>query len=215
MRLRRALLATAGFCFLLAGLAWAQNTVVLLNTQYNAESTGNVLTAPAKIWLAAGYCQNATAVTSWGLPTSNPAVAACDTGTNTQKGTLDFADGANSLSAQTVFHLPTDFTSTVDARIYWYSATTSGNVVWQVATICVADAETADPAFNTASTVTDAAKGSASQYNTAAITGVTITGCAAGEVLYLKLFRDPAHASDTMAGTARLVGLELTYRRAM
>ena len=82
-----------------------------------------------------------------------------------------------------------------------------------VATICVADAETDDPAFNTASTVTDAAKGTTNQTNDATVTGITTTGCAAGELLHLKVFRDSAHASDTLAATARLIGVELTMRR--
>jgi hypothetical protein len=103
----------------------------------------------------------------------------------------------------------------VDLAFKWFTAATSGDVVWQAATICVADAETSDPAFNTASTVTDTAKGTTLQDNDAVITGLTITGCAAGEVLYLKVSRDPAHGSDTLAATAKLRGVELTFRRAM
>lgn len=195
-------------------IAYAQNTIRLLNTQYNAESTGNVLTVPIVQYLPAAICQNATAITDWSTPASNPAVAACITGTNTQRGVLDFADGSN-LSVQSALFLPSDWTSTVDVRLYWHTTATSGNVVWQVSSICVADAETADPAFNTASTVTDAAKGTTVQFNTASITGLTVTGCAAGEVLFLKVQRDSGHASDTLAATARLVGVELTYRRAI
>jgi hypothetical protein len=136
------------------------------------------------------------------------------TGTNTQKGVLDFADGVNSLSAQTLTFLPADWTGAIDVRLFWFTAAIAGDVVWQVATVCVADAETGDTAFNTASTVTDTAKGTTLQFNEASITGVTATGCAAGEVLHLKVFRDPAHASDTLADTARLVGVEVTSRRA-
>jgi hypothetical protein len=92
---------------------------------------------------------------------------------------------------------------------------TSGDVVWQLAIICVADAETDDPAFNTASTVTDTAKGTTNQTNDAAITTVTVTGCAAGELMHIKILRDSAHASDTLAATARLIGVELVIREAM
>ena len=77
------------------------------------------------------------------------------------------------------------------------------------------DAETDDPAFNTASTVTDTAKGTTNQTNDAAITTVTVTGCAAGELMHLKILRDAAHASDTLAATARLIGVELVIREAM
>jgi hypothetical protein len=141
-------------------------------------------------------------------------VAACVTGTNTQKGVLDFADSSN-LSAQLTYALPTTWTGTVDARIKWLTSATSGSVVWQLSTICVADAETDDPSFNTASTVTDAAKGTTLQTNDASITGVTATGCAAGELLHLKIQRDSAHASDTLAATARLIGVELVIRETM
>ena len=166
-----------------------------------------------RIDLPAAICQNATAITGWSTPTTNPAVAACVTGTNTQRGVLDFADGANTLSAQTQLLLPADWLAGVDVRLVWFTTATAGNVVWQVATICVADAETGDPAFNTASTVTDAAKGTTLQHNDAAITGLTMTGCAAGETLFLRVFRDPANASDTLAATARLVAVELAIRK--
>lgn len=199
----------------IATVAAAQNTVVLLNTQFNAESTGNVLTIVEKRWIPAAICNNATAAShGWSFPTSNPGVPACQTGSNTQYGTMDFAD-ASDLSAQLHLKLPTDWSSTVDAKVVWFTSATTGSVVWQLATVCVADAETSDPAFNTASTVTDAAKGTTLQLNDASITTLTVTGCAAGELLYLKVQRDSGHASDDLAATARLIGLEMTYRRAI
>lgn len=175
---------------------------------------GSGLTIPRRIWLPAAGCNNATAGSVWDLPTTSPAVATCVTGTNTQKGVLEFADAAN-LSAQITHKLPSTWTGTVDANIKWATTATTGSVVWQMQTSCVADAETDDPAFNTASTVTDAAKGTTLQTNDAAITGVTVTGCAAGELLHLKILRDSAHASDTMAATARLIGVELVIREAL
>lgn len=191
-------------------------TDTLTNKTLNVESTGNVVTVTRPLLFPVALCQNATAVGLWSTPTSNAAAFACNTGTNTQKGVLEFADdGATTLSAQASTWLPADFTGTVDARIRWYTAATSGNVVWSLATICVADAETSDPAFNTASTVTDAAKGTTLQDNDAAITGLTTTGCAAGELLYLKLSRDPAAGGDTLSATAVVRFVELMVRRAM
>jgi hypothetical protein len=202
---------------LLAAGLYAQNTVLLTNTQYNAEGTGNVLTLTDKAWFPAATLESAPAasVSSFNLPTTAAhAVPTTKVGSNVVYATLDYADSA-SLSAQLAWLTPADWTSTVDARLIWFTTATSGNVVWQVSTICVADAETSDPALNTASTVTDAAKGTTLQFNEASITGVTITGCAAGEVMFIKVLRDSAHASDTLAATARLVGVELTYRRAI
>lgn len=188
-------------------------TDTLTNKTYDAAATGNSFTSTSKINLITGACQNTTASLMWDTPTSNPAVAACVTGTNTQKGVADFADGANSLSMQTGFLLPSDWVAGIDVKFLWFSATTTGDVVWQIATICVADAETDDPAFNAASTVTDTTKGTTNQLNTATITGITTTGCAAGEFMHVKVFRDPTNGADTMAGTARLMDVEITATR--
>ena len=126
----------------------------------------------------------------------------------------DFLDSATN-AMQMAYLLPGDFTGNIDITFFWFSSVTTNSVVWQVQTICVADAETDDPSFNTASTVTDGAKGTANQMNTASITSLTITGCAAGEMLHVRILRDPANASDTLGATARLYGVELTMRRQM
>jgi len=155
-------------------------------------------------------CQNATASLGFSTPVSNPATAACVTGTNTQFGVAQFTN-ANALSMQDHFRLPAVFNS-LTAQIKWRTSATSGDVVWQIQTICVADAETSDPAFNTASEVTDTAKGTTLQQNDASISSVTVTGCAAGEELYFKVLRDQAHASDTLAATADLISLAFLVR---
>lgn len=193
----------------------ADSTTTLTNKTLSAEGTGNVLTVPFKIWLEAASCQGSSPFLNWDVLTATSPTANCITGTNTQKGVADFADGATVYAMQRSIALPDDWTGAIDAKIKWLSATTTGSVVWQIATICTADAETDDPAFNTASTVTDAAKGTTLQLNDATITGITATGCAAGELLHLKVLRDPAHASDDHAATARLIGVEVTLRRAM
>jgi hypothetical protein len=185
------------------------------NMTIDAEGTGNVVTMPFTLFLPAAGGTAAAPASVWDLPAANPAVAVVTAGTNTLQGTLDFADGADTLSAQTNWMIPSDWVGTVDARIKWFTSATTGDVVWQLATICVADAETNDPAFNTASTVTDTAKGTTNQLNDAAITTLTVTGCAAGELMHLKVSRDPTTGADTLAATARLVGIELKYRRTM
>lgn len=193
----------------------ASSTTTFTNKTLDAEGTGNIITVPFTVYLPAAGGTAAAPASVWNLPATNPAVAVVTAGTNTIQGTLDFADGANTLNAKTDFMLPADWTGTIDARIKWFTAAISGNVVWQLSTICVADGETNDPAFNTASTVVDAAKGTTLQTNDAAITTVTVTGCAAGELMHIRIARDPAHASDTLADTARLIGIELKLRRAL
>lgn len=194
----------------------ASSADTLTNKTLDVEGTGNVITTVSVVDFPAAGCSNTTAVSFWDLPTSTPAVATCVSGTNTQKAYLDFADTTGGFSAQTGFRLPADFTGTMDAKITWLTTATTGNVKWSLSTICVAtDAtETDDPAFNTASTVTTAAAGVASRLQTSAITSVTITGCAAGEWMHVKIFRDGNDAADTIAATARLVSVQLILRRA-
>ncbi len=192
-------------------------TDTLTNKSLDAEGTGNVLTIPFTIWLPASGCNNATAASFWDLPTSTPAVATCITGTNTQKGVLAYADTTGGFSAQTEYLLPTDFTGAIDARIIWNTSATSGNAKWSLSTVCtdVAASATDDAAFNTASTVTTAAPGTTLRLQTSTITGLTATGCSAGNFLHLKLFRDGNDGSDTISATANVIGVELKIRRAM
>jgi len=189
-------------------------TDILTGKTIDVEGTGNVITTVSKVWIPAATCVTATATLNWD---DDPAVAepaaACVAGTNITKGLADFSDAATN-AMQMPLMLPADFTGNIDVLIKWLSTAITGNVKWQVATICVADAETDDPAFTAASTVTDTTKGTASQLNDAAITALTITGCAAGELMHLRVLRDPADAADTLGATARLYGVELTMRRA-
>jgi hypothetical protein len=195
----------------------ASGTATQTNKTIDAEGTGNTITIPVKVWLPGGGCNNATAAPFWDLPTSTPAVAACVTGTNIQKGVLQYPDTSGGFSAQNTILLPADFSGTIDARIIWRTSATSGNAKWSLSTICtdVAATVTDDPAFNTASTVTTAAPGTTLRIQTSSITGVTATGCAAGNLLHVKLFRDGNDAADTIAATAEVIGVELTIRRAM
>lgn len=192
-------------------------TDTMTNKTLDAEGTGNVVTIPEKVWLPGAGCNNATASSFWDLPTSTPAVATCVTGTNTQKGVLAYADTSGGFSAQNELLLPADFSGTIDANIIWSTSATTGNAKWSLSTICTAvgATETDDAAFNTASTVTTAAPGTANRLQTSAITTLTITGCAAGEFMHLKMFRDGNDGSDTIAATANLIGVELTIRRTM
>lgn len=185
---------------------------------FNAEATGITLTAPSKIWLPFASCQNATAGLLWDSPTTNAAAAACITGTNTQKGVADF-DASTDESLQMTLRLPADFTGAIDSDLVWLAAATSGATGWCVQLICTADAETDDPAFpaqGAGNCVSDTAKGTTLQTNVAADTGVTATGCAAGELLHIAVSRDAngGAVTDDMTGDARGIGVELTLRRA-
>lgn len=196
------------------------STDTLTNKTLNAESTGNVVTIPVVAWLGAASCQGSTATLTMDSPASNAAAAACITGTNTQKAVADF-DATTAESLQFMAGLPGDWTGAIDVGVKWLAAATSGSVAWCAQVVCVADAETDDPAFPAVATgncVSDAAKGTTLQANDATISGVTATGCAAGELAHFRVSRDPAEVStrtDTMTGDARLLGVSVTLRRAM
>lgn len=173
--------------------------------------SGSILTFP-KFYPAAG-CGNTTPAAFYDLPTANIPVPVCSTGTNTQTGFLEFPDIDGDYSAQVTDKLPDDFTGQVDAFFRWRSAATSGDVIWKIQTACVADGETDDPSWNTASTVTDTAKGTTLQLNHASISNITITGCAAGETIHYRLVRNRTTSGDTIAGTVQLSGFEIILRR--
>lgn len=192
----------------------AGSTTTLTNKTLNAESTGNVLTLPFTVWWPAATCEIGAAYSAeWQSLTASTVGSFCEEA-NAAKGVLEFADSGT----VTIFHsfkLPTDWTSTIDVKLYWYTSATSGNVVWQVSTGCVGTGDAIDPTFNAAQTITDAAQGTTNKLNIATLSSLTTTGCAVDEEFYLKLSRDPAHASDTIGAAARFTGLELTYRRAI
>jgi hypothetical protein len=188
------------------------DTQTFTGKTYDVEATGNVFTSTHKIWMPGAGCQNATASLFWDTPVANAAVATCLTGTNVQKGVADFANSGVTAIQQTLV-LPADWVGAVDVRFKWLTTAITGNMVWNIATVCVADAETDDPAFNTASQVTDGAKGTTNQTNDASITNITMTGCAAGELLHIRVFRDKGNGADTLAAVASLIGVELTIRR--
>jgi hypothetical protein len=146
--------------------------------------------------------------------TNNPTYSACWSGTNVQGASLTYLDTEIDYAWQH-WLLPTDWTGALDARIEWRTTATTGNVVWQIQTACAATGGTMDPAWNTAQTVTTAAQGTANRRNITTFTGLTTTGCAAGNTFFFRLVRDPAHASDTIAASAEFIGLELKYRRTL
>jgi hypothetical protein len=113
-----------------------------------------------------------------------------------------------------VYELPTDWTGTIDARLLFFDSSTSGTVIWNIATACTAVGGTVtdDTAFNTAdafATITLSTPANAQWVTTK--TGLNTTGCSAGNTLQIKVSR----ATDTAANVARMKGLELTVRRTM
>ncbi len=173
------------------------------------------LTQPV-IWMA-GVNQAGTASVSCNLPGSGAATAGAAASSTPTVGVASFS-GSASNEMQCMFVTPSDWTtaSAMDITLYWRAAATSGNVNWQVSTLFVGDATVLATAFNTASTVADAAKGTTLQVNTATITGVTASGTTAigaNKLSFVKILRDGGVGADTMSGAAELIGFVITLRR--
>ena len=206
--------------------AYASDTVTLTAKTLDAEGTGNILSIPIKRWYPAAGCNNATAGSIWDLPTATPAVAVCVTGTNIQKGALQYADTTGGFSAQLTDALPVDWTTTggFDVNLYWTTPATTGNGKWTVQLICTAVAASAadDPAFPTTGngfvTITTAAPGTTLFVQTsAALANTPPTSCATAtkSLAHWRVFRDGNDAADTLANATNFIGMEVTYRRAM
>jgi hypothetical protein len=181
----------------------------------------NTLVVSAKdpiVWdMPVASCQNATAGLLWNSPTSNPAVAACVTGTNTQEGVADF-DASTDQSLQITARIPAQWNGgPMTFRVGWKAAATSGAAGLCVSTVCVADAETDDPAFPAQSTtncVSDTAKGTTLQMNEATIS-YTPSTCSPGERMHIQLSRDAngGVVTDDMTGNARVLDVEASIPR--
>jgi hypothetical protein len=166
---------------------------------------------PRNIFYKAAVCQAGTASLGFSHYSSSGPTASCTMSTSTVVGMASFVESSTG-TVQDHFKLPATWTGAISADIVWTSTATSGDAVWQIRTACVADAELANPTWNTANTVTDTTKATASQYNTASIASLTTTGCASDEEFFFELFREMNHASDTLASTANLISLRFTVR---
>jgi hypothetical protein len=154
----------------------------------------------------------------WPSTTNGAAAnAKVDFGTNDQDlYVLDFADGATKLLAQATIAMPSDWNGgTVTAVFYWTANSASTNpVLWGCQGISYGNFETIDAAWGAEQTVQDALNGTANQLAISPATAaITIAGAGASELVQFRVSRDPTSGSDTLAATARLLGVMITYTR--
>lgn len=190
---------------------------------YDAEGTNNTLTIPTKIQFNAGVCQNATASVGFSTPTTLGAAGGCHSvaaglGGGVAYGYAVFPTGGADTELHGQFELPSDWTGAVDVTLKWNSASTTANdVVWEIAFGCVGTGDTGagisfnDQAF-TAVTNLDT---TALRFNVATKTGITTTGCAAGETAFFVIHRDTDTAGDTLDQAVNLISAVFTVRRAL
>lgn len=192
------------------------STTTFTNKTLDAEATGNVVTLPFFVEIPFAACPDGTtAGLNWDADATGetaPTAACNDTGT-LRRPSADFAGGAvNSLVVTTT--LPDDWTGNVDFNLDYVitAASPTGNVEWDISTACRADGESWDGSFNLAQTITSAV-GAQNAIKRASQATLTMTGCAAGEHLTIKVSRDGTN--DTNNDTAKALTARIKYRRQM
>lgn len=101
---------------------------------------------------------------------------------------------------------------TVTFRVHWTTtATGTTGVSWGLQGVAVSDGDTIDVAYGTAVVVDDDAQSAAEDVLVSPTSGaVTIAGTpAAGDLVFLQLFRDVSDSNDDMTEDAILLGVEV------
>lgn len=113
--------------------------------------------------------------------------------------------------------MPSDWNAgTITATFWWTATGTSTNsVVWALEARGYTDSQTIDQAFGTAQQVADAHTATALQAQvTGATSAITVGGSpAASGLVFFRVKRVPADASDTLAVDAMLIGVTISYTR--
>jgi len=93
------------------------------------------------------------------------------------------------------------------------SNTDTGNCIWSLSGLSVAEGETADTSFSAPQTSTDAGIGTVEDIQMGPVSSaITIAGTIAdGNQVFFQLERDADNGSDTFTGDARLLGIQLFY----
>jgi hypothetical protein len=198
------------------------------NTIYyrSASNTWSAVTVGTGLSFSAGTLSNSAASggveslyvpasAMWAASTNGAAAGTVEVAaTQPVLKTLDF-DATTKEYAQFAVRMPKSWNeSTVTATVLWKHAATATNfgVVWGVAGLALGDSDAAGAAFGTEQTVADTGGTTNDIWITSATSAITIAGTPAeGDLVYFRVARLPADASDTMAIDAGLVGVMINY----
>lgn len=145
-------------------------------------------------------------------PLSTAPTLTAKSGTNRSVCVLTFPDSDGDYGVSIRRMLPSGFTGSFDADIWW-DTTGTGNARFEIATKCYADDEADDATYNTASIVT-AAAGTSGRPNKQTITGITTTGCTADELMTIRFVRNRTEASDTLNAALNVEKIRFKLRSA-
>ena len=149
-----------------------------------------------------------------GRITNGPAYRIAETGTNKNIEAYLWFNSGTTQYAQFTWVMPKSWDGgTISFKPWWVADSGSGEVVWALQAVCVADGGARDVAYGTAQPSIDTFV-SAAQPHTgpAPATPVTVAGSpAGGKTIMFQIYRDTAHASDNLAVDAGLARVEITY----
>lgn len=138
-----------------------------------------------------------------------------ETATNKLTYKTLFFDSATKESAEFAVLMPKGWDEgAISYKVIWSHATTATNfgVAFSVAGVSFSDGESRDAAYGTAQKVYDVGGTAASLYTTPESSGITIANTPAeGDFIILRLSREVADVSDTLAVDALVYGVHLYY----
>jgi hypothetical protein len=178
------------------------------------------LVLPFHVFFDAGASQAGTASIGLSMPATLNPTAISQNGAAGGNAAYGLASFLNSEIDELQGHFPLtpDWSSAqgIDLRIKWRAiSTTANDVRFQIRTKCVATGE-ADTAvsYNAAQSTTAVTNlGTTLQWNLSSQTGLTLTGCSAGEEFFFIISRDTSVSGDTLDQPVQVSGLDFTYRR--
>jgi hypothetical protein len=188
---------------------------------FSISNTTATLTLPYQLQFTAGVCQNATASVGLSTPTTLGAAGGCHSvaaaSGDPAFGYAIFPTGGADTELHGQFELPSDWTGAIDVTFKWNAVSTTANdVVWEIQLGCVAAGEAATAiSFNANAFAADTNNGTTLQFNTVTKTGLTTTGCAAGETAFFIIHRDTDTAGDTLDADVNLISAVFTLRRSV
>lgn len=101
---------------------------------------------------------------------------------------------------------------TVTAEFYWTASSSSGDVIWGIQGVALANDDALDTAFGTAQTVTDTLTATGDVCITSATSAVTISGTpTAGDWVVFQIYRDANAGGDTLGADAKLIGVRIQF----
>lgn len=156
-----------------------------------------------------GVSQNTVGGMGVDLPSTGGATFDSATGSNRNLGFISYADGSTTGAVMN-FYLPSSMPASLNLIVKYTPATgTSQQFAVDTATVCVADGESWDTAFPTATQQNITTNASASTNVSSVTIALSLTGCARDERMSVRLRRVGADAGDTSTAVLRVHYLEV------